>query len=62
MLTNAEKIARLRMAIDSLKDADAWVAAALGADTDSYQFTQVHIEHVIDDLKDDIAELDSQRK
>ena len=58
MLTNKQKADKLREAIALMMDADALVHAALG-DTDSYQFSQMEIENVIEDLRADLMEFDN---
>jgi hypothetical protein len=59
MLTNAQRAARLRMAIEALHNADAWVQEALGA-TDSCYDTHCGIEELIDDLQADIEDLEAR--
>lgn len=56
-MTNAQKAARLRMAIDALQNADAWVQEALGA-TDVCYETHNRIQDLIDDLTCDVIELE----
>lgn len=57
MLTNAQKAARLRMAIDALENADAWIQEALG-DTDVCFETHNRIQDLVDDLTYDVMELE----
>lgn len=59
MLTDAKKLENLRMAIALMMDADALIQTALG-DTDSYQFTQMEIENVIEDLRADVMDLEAR--
>ena len=56
-MTNAQKAARLRMAIDALQNADAWVQQALGA-TDVCYETHNRIQDLVDDLTYDVMELE----
>ena len=56
-MTGAQKAARLRMAIDALYDADAWVQQALG-DTDVCYETHNRIQDLVDDLTADVIELE----
>ena len=56
-MTNAQKAARLRMAIDALQNADAWVQEALGA-TDVCYETHNRIQDLVDDLTYDVMELE----
>ena len=56
-MTNAQKAARLRMAIDALQNADAWIQEALGA-TDVCYETHNRIQDLIDDLTYDVMELE----
>lgn len=58
MLTNAQKAARLRMAIEALHHADAWIQEALGA-TDVCYETHNRIQDLIDDLETDVVELEA---
>jgi len=57
MLTNAQKAARLRMAIDALENADAWIQEALG-DTDVCFEIHNRIQDLVDDLTYDVMELE----
>jgi hypothetical protein len=57
MLTNAQKAARVRMAIDALENADAWIQEALG-DTDVCFETHNRIQDLVDDLTYDVMELE----
>ena len=57
-MTDAQKAARLRMAIDALHNADAWVQEALGA-TDVCYETHNRIQDLIDDLTCDVIELEN---
>ena len=57
-MTNAQKAARLRMAMDALENAEEWVRQALG-DTDAGQGTLHSIGDAIEDLMYDIIELES---
>ena len=56
-MTNAQKAARLRMAIDALQNADAWVQEALG-DSDVCYETHTRIQDLVDDLTYDVMELE----
>lgn len=56
-MTNRERAARLRMAMQSLEAAEAWVKSALG-DTDAGQDTLHSIGDAIEDLMGDIIELE----
>ena len=56
-MTNAQKAARLRMAIDALQNADAWVQQALGASDVCYE-THNRIQDLVDDLTYDVMELE----
>ena len=56
-MTNAQKAARLRMAIDALQNADAWMQEALGA-TDVCYETHNRIQDIIDDLTYDVMEFE----
>ena len=56
MLTNAQKAARLRMAIDALENADVWMQEALSGDV-CYE-THTRIQDIIFDLEADVAELE----
>ena len=58
MLTDKQKAARLRMAIDALHNADAWVQQALG-DTDVCYETHNRIQDLVDDLMHDVIELEA---
>jgi hypothetical protein len=58
MLTDKQKAARLRMAIDALHDADAWAQEALG-DSDVCYETHNRIQDLIDDLTSDVIELEA---
>ena len=57
-MTNTEKIARLRMAIDCLEKADIWQQAALG-DSDACRDGHDRIQALIDDFMYDIIELEA---
>lgn len=57
-MTDAQKAARLRMAIDALHNADAWIQEALGA-TDVCYETHNRIQDLIDDLTCDVIELEN---
>lgn len=57
MLTNAQKAARVRMAIDALENADAWIQEALG-DTDVCFEIHNRIQDLVDDLTYDVMELE----
>ncbi len=57
MLTDKQKAARLRMAMEALQNADAWVQEALG-DTDVCYETHNRIQDIIDDLTYDVMELE----
>jgi hypothetical protein len=59
MLTDKQKAARLRMAIDALQDADAWVQQALG-DTDVCYETHTNIQNIVDDLTADVQDLEAR--
>lgn len=56
-MTNAQKAARLRLAIDALHNADAWVQEALGASDVCYE-THNRIQDLIDDLTYDVQEFE----
>lgn len=56
-MTNAQKAARLRLAIDALHNADAWVQEALG-DSDVCYETHNRIQDLIDDLMHDVQEFE----
>ena len=56
-MANAQKAARLRMAIDALHNADAWVQEALGASDVCYE-THNRIQDLVDDLTYDVMELE----
>jgi hypothetical protein len=56
-MTDAQKAARLRLAIDALQNADAWVQEALG-DTDVCYETHTRIQDLVDDLTYDVMELE----
>lgn len=58
-MTDAQKAARLRMALDALEDAEEWVRQALG-DTDAGADTLKSIESAVEDLMYDIMELESE--
>jgi hypothetical protein len=58
MLTNAQKAARLRMAMEALENADAWIQEALGA-TDVCYETHNRIQDIIDDLTADVQEFEN---
>jgi hypothetical protein len=57
MLTDKQKAARLRMAMEALENADAWIQEALG-DTDVCYETHNRIQDIIDDLSYDVMELE----
>ena len=57
-MTDTQRAARLRMAIVSLQNADAWVNQALGA-TDVGLETRNRIQDLIDDLTYDVIELEA---
>ncbi len=57
MLTNAQKAARLRMAIDALENADAWIQEALGSCDVCYE-AHSRIQDLVDDLTYDAMELE----
>ena len=54
-----QKAARLRMAIDALENADAWVQEALGASDVCYE-THNRIQDLVDDLTYDVMELEGE--
>jgi hypothetical protein len=56
-MTDAQKAARLRMAVEALENADAWIQEALGA-TDVCYETCTRLQDLIFDLEADIAELE----
>ena len=58
-MTNSQKAARLRMAIDALQNADAWVQEALGASDVCYE-THNRIQDLVDDLTYDVMELEGE--
>lgn len=60
-MTDAQKGARLRMAMDHLEQAEAWVKQALG-ETDAGRDTLRSIGDAIEDLMYDIVELDAQHE
>ena len=60
-MTDAQKAARLRLAIDALQNADAWVQQALGASDVCYE-THNRIQDLIDDLTYDVMELEGALK
>lgn len=57
-MTDAQKVARLRMAMDALEDAEEWVEQALGG-TDAGELTLRSIRNSINDLMYDIMELEA---
>ncbi len=57
MLTDKQKAARLRMAMEALQNADAWIQQALG-DTDVCYETHNRIQDLVDDLSYDVMELE----
>ena len=57
-MTAAQKAARLRMAIDALHNADAWVQEALGASDVCYE-THNRIQDLIEDLMYDVQEFEN---
>lgn len=57
--TNAQRAARLSMAIDALERADAWIQQALGA-CESAEEASFQIQNIVDDLTSAIAELDEK--
>ncbi len=57
MLTDKQKAARLRMAMEALQNADAWIQEALG-DTDVCYETHNRIQDLVDDLSYDVMELE----
>lgn len=59
-MTDAQKAARLRMAMDHLEQAEAQVKRVLGG-TDAGQDTLQSIGNAIEDLMYDIVELDNQQ-
>ena len=56
-MTDAQKAARLRLAIEALENADAWIQEALG-ESDATQFTCTQIQELIEDLTHDVMELE----
>lgn len=56
-MTDEQKAARLRMAMDHLEQAEKWVKQALGG-TDAGQDTLKSIGDAIEDLMYDIVELE----
>lgn len=56
-MTDAQKAARLRMAINALQDADAWMQQALGESDVCYE-THNRIQDLVDDLTADVIELE----
>lgn len=56
-MTNAQRAARLRMAIDALQKADAWIQEALG-DSDVCYEAHNRCQDLIDDLTYDVMELE----
>ena len=59
-MTDAQKLARLRMAMDALQNAEAWVKQALGG-TGAGQDTLHSIGDAIEDLMLDIMELEGEQ-
>jgi len=59
MLSNKEKAARLRRAIDTLATADALVQEALGSCDVCYE-THNRIQDLVDDLEADVEELEQE--
>ena len=57
-MTDAQKAARLRMAMDALEQAEAWVKEALG-DTDAGMDLRHTIGDAIEDVMYDIVELEA---
>jgi hypothetical protein len=57
MLTDKQKAAKLREAMELLQDADALVQEALGA-TDACYDLHCGIEDIVDELRDDIIDLE----
>jgi hypothetical protein len=57
MLTDAQRAAKLREAMELLMDADVLVQEALG-DTDVCYDLHCGIEELIDQLRDDVEDLD----
>lgn len=57
-MTNKERAARLRMAMQNLEAATAWVKSALG-DTDAGQDTLDSINDAVEDLMADIIDLEN---
>jgi hypothetical protein len=60
-MTDAQKAARLRMAIQALEHADAWVQNALG-ESDATQITCTQIQEIIEDLMQDVQTLEKVAK
>ena len=58
-MTDAQKAARLRMAIDALYDADALIQEALG-DSDVRYETHNRIQDLVDDLTADVIEFEGK--
>lgn len=58
-MTDAQKLARLRMAMDALQNAESWVKQALGG-TDAGADTLHSIGDAIEDLMADIIELEGE--
>ena len=56
-MTDAQKLARLRLAMDALENAEEWVKQALGG-TDAGSDTLKSIGDAIEDLMYDIIELE----
>jgi hypothetical protein len=56
-MTDAQKAARLRMAIRALQDADAWMQEVLGGDV-CFE-THNRIQDLVDDLTADVMELEA---
>ena len=56
-MTDAQKAARLRMAINALQEADAWMQQALGESDVCYE-THNRIQDLVDDLTADVIELE----
>ena len=57
-MTNAQKAARLRMAIDHLEDADRWMQQSLGSTNKTRVYFE-RIQSLIEDLTNEIDELEA---
>lgn len=58
-MTNAQKAARLLVAIDRLEDADIWMQQSLGSTNKTRVYFE-RIQRLIEDLTNEIDELEAQ--